>query len=79
MITTDDLPSQISINPKQEILDPYNFSTPFPEKIAAFESVIIKEALKANKGNQSKAAQLLGITERHLRSRMQKHSIINTY
>jgi two-component system NtrC family response regulator len=77
MIITDDLPSEVSINTKQEILDPYNFINPFPEKIAAFESVIIKEALKIKRGNQSKAAQLLGITERHLRSRMQKHSIIN--
>ncbi|HHJ52020.1 MAG TPA: two-component system response regulator, partial [Caldithrix abyssi] len=46
-------------------------------KVAAFERAMIRQALEMENGNQSRAAKLLGISERHLRSRMQKLDIIN--
>ena len=76
-ILTSDLPSGLNAGNGQTILDPHNFSDSYPEKIAAFERAIIKEALEIKHGNQSQAAKLMGISERHLRSRMQKLNIIN--
>jgi two-component system NtrC family response regulator len=78
VITTSDLPSGLAVSTEKDILDPYNFSDPYPEKVAAFERTMIEKALEAKQGNQSRAAELLGISERHLRSRMQKLEIINT-
>ncbi|HID39551.1 MAG TPA: sigma-54-dependent Fis family transcriptional regulator [Calditrichaeota bacterium] len=77
IITTDDLPAGLSAGSEKSILDPRNFSDPFPLKVAAFERAMIEEALELKKGNQSQAARLLGISERHLRSRMQKLEIVN--
>jgi len=62
---------------KIEGLDPTNFTDSFSEKVAAFETEMIEKALELKHGNQSRAAELLGISERHLRSRMQKLGIIN--
>ena len=78
IITTEDLPKGLSATSEQAILDPRNFASPYPEKVAAFERAMIEEALELEKGNQSRAARLLGISERHLRSRMQKLDIVNT-
>ncbi len=47
-------------------------------KEGAFETNIIRSALELKKENQSRDAKLLGISERHLRSGMQKLNIINT-
>lgn len=44
----------------------------YKNKMRAFEIEMLSEALQNTKGNQSAAARLLNITERHLRSRMQK-------
>lgn len=77
IITSADLPAGLSTASEKAILDPFDLSDPYTEKVATFESAIINEALEIKKGNQSKAAELLGITERHLRSRMQKLNIIN--
>ncbi len=78
IITTADLPPGLSTTTERDILDPYNFSDPYPEKVAAFERTMIEKALELKQGNQTQAAKLLGISERHLRSRMQKLNIINT-
>ncbi len=51
----------------------------FEEKIRAYESRLIEEALKSSEGNQSEAARALGISERHLRSRMEKLGIENVF
>jgi len=40
----------------------------------AFEYEMIHEALKQSGGNKSAAARRLGMTERHLRSRLEKMS-----
>ncbi len=78
IITTSDLPPGLSTTTEQGILDPHTFSDSYPEKVAAFEKAMIEEALGLKNGNQSQAAKLLGISERHLRSRMQKLDIVNT-
>jgi two-component system NtrC family response regulator len=78
VITTNDLPSGLSISAERAILDPHDLTDSYIEKVVAFEKTMIDEALELKKGNQSQAAKLLGISERHLRSRMQKMNIINT-
>ncbi len=78
IITTDDLPQGLDVQTEHSILDPLDFSHPYEEKLAAFERTMIEEALKLKHGNQSQAARLLGISERHLRSRMQRLNIVNT-
>jgi two-component system NtrC family response regulator len=78
IITTSDLPSGLAASTENEILDPLNFNDSYPDKVAAFEKVMIEKTLELKQGNQSRAAELLGISERHLRSRMQKLEIVNT-
>ena len=77
IITIADLPSGLHTPVENIAIDPYNFSHGFKEKVEAFEMLMINEALELKKGNQTRAAELLGISERHLRSRMQKLNIIN--
>jgi DNA-binding NtrC family response regulator len=77
IITLADLPKGLSTNSENTALDPHNFTHHYKEKVAAFETVMIKESLELKKGNQTQAAKLLGISERHLRSRMQKLNIVN--
>ena len=78
IITTNDLPSGLSTSTEKSVLDPMDFSDPYGDKVAAFETTMIDKALEIKSGNQSQAAKILGISERHLRSRMQKLDIINT-
>ncbi|MGD9898863.1 MAG: sigma-54-dependent transcriptional regulator [Calditrichaceae bacterium] len=78
IITTEDLPPGLSTSSEKSVLDPLNFADDYVSKVSAYETVMIEEALKVKNGNQSQAAKLLGISERHLRSRMQKLNIINT-
>jgi len=78
LISSHDLPAVISESNMNNILDPANFTDGFTEKVAAFETAMIEKALELKNGNQSRAAELLGISERHLRSRMQKLEIVNT-
>ena len=49
------------------------------EKVSVFETGVIEEALEKTRGNQSKAAEILGISERHMRSRMEKLGIRNRW
>ncbi len=78
LITIDDLPQGLEIQNEQSIFNPKDFSHSYEEKMTAFERTMIEEALKQKRGNQSQAAKLLGISERHLRSRMQRLNIVNT-
>ncbi|MBD3223380.1 MAG: response regulator [Caldithrix sp.] len=79
IIIKEDLPPNLHAQTEQSVLNPWDFSDGYTDKIAAFERAIIEEALKIKNGNQSRAAELLGISERHLRSRMQKLEIINPH
>ncbi|MEN8230044.1 MAG: sigma-54 dependent transcriptional regulator [Bacteroidota bacterium] len=76
IITTSDLPANLSTRSENLLLDPGDFSTSYAEKVAAYETEIITRALGISSGNQSKAAGLLNMTERHFRSRMQILDIV---
>lgn len=72
VIAANDLPLQVKTMPEKGILDPNNLDNSYEDKVKAFEKTIITEALKRTNGNKSAAARLLDITERHLRSRMER-------
>jgi two-component system NtrC family response regulator len=78
VITTSDLPAGLSLTNEKAVFDPNDFTDTYTNKIAAFETAMIDAALDLKNGNQSRAAELLGISERHLRSRMSKLNIVNT-
>jgi len=78
-ITQEDLPAQMHIISERDILDPHYLNNGYKKKMTAFESTMILEAVKLCNGNQSAAARLLNITERHLRSRMEKLGIKNRF
>jgi len=72
IITDEDLPLQLEMSYEKGLLDPRDFDGNYEEKIKNFETEMIQEALIRTKGNQSAAARELGISERHLRSRMER-------
>jgi len=78
VITTGDLPPGLSLTNENSVFDPHDFSDSYIKKVASFEIAMINAALGLKNGNQSRAAELLGISERHLRSRMSKLNIVNT-
>jgi two-component system NtrC family response regulator len=78
VITINDFTPGIKNSSESTTLNPHNFLNSYDEKLKAFESTMINNVLELKNGNQSQAAKVLGITERHLRSRMQKLNIINT-
>jgi len=71
-ITQQDLPIQLQAGSEKEIIDPHNISDTYEAKMKAFETELIQEAMRRSNGNQSAAARMLGISERHLRSRLEK-------
>ena len=71
-ITKKDLPSQINAVSEKSLLNPYDINEGYEEKVKAFERELITEALARSNGNQSAAARMLKITERHLRSRLER-------
>ncbi|MCF8294935.1 MAG: sigma-54 dependent transcriptional regulator [Bacteroidales bacterium] len=79
VISSDDLPKTLFDVNHQQLLNPNDFSISLPEKVESFEKQMIIKALEIKNGNQSKAAEMMGITERHLRSKMQKLGITNYF
>ncbi|MCK4904269.1 MAG: sigma-54-dependent Fis family transcriptional regulator, partial [Candidatus Marinimicrobia bacterium] len=77
VITIDDFTPDVMTSSASTTLNPHNFLNSYDEKLEAFETTMINDALGLKNGNQSQAAKLLGMTERHLRSRMQKYNIKN--
>ena len=77
VITINDFTSDLIISTETTALNPHNFINSYEEKLKAFETTMINDALVLKNGNQSQAANMLGMTERHFRSRMQKYNIIN--
>jgi DNA-binding NtrC family response regulator len=73
-ITVHDLPVQLHQMGERSALDPYNLESGYEKKMRTFEHEMIQESLKQSGGNKSAAARLLGMTERHLRSRLEKIS-----
>ena len=75
IITKNDLPILASVKGNERLLDPYNLDDEYELKVKTFEKVIIEEALSRANNNKSAAARIMGITERHLRSRLERISI----
>jgi len=71
-ITKSDISQFTNVNENEAQLDPYNLDDSYEVKMKLFESAMINEALNRTKGNKSAAARMLGITERHLRSRLER-------
>lgn len=71
-ITKDDLPELSAEKKSGCIFDPVDLEGGYQLKMKAFEKALIEEALKRTGGNKSAAARLIGITERHLRSRLER-------
>jgi two-component system NtrC family response regulator len=73
----NDLPNNLGVITENDLLDPRNLKDDYESKLKAFETTMIKEALLQANGNQSAAARLLGISERHLRSRLERLGLKN--
>ncbi|NIP94558.1 MAG: AAA family ATPase, partial [Akkermansiaceae bacterium] len=58
---------------RNEAADLTNPAATLPDRISALERHAIEEALAATGGNQTRAAQRLGISERTLRYKLAKH------
>jgi len=71
-ITKDDLPILAAENNINSLFNPIDLENSYDEKMKAFELAMIQEALIRTNGNKSAAARLIGITERHLRSRLER-------
>jgi two-component system NtrC family response regulator len=72
IITKDDLPFSINEKSSNRAFNPYDLDDNYETKMKLFEKTMITEALKRTNGNKSAAARILGITERHLRSRLER-------
>ncbi|HPN39102.1 MAG TPA: sigma 54-interacting transcriptional regulator, partial [Melioribacteraceae bacterium] len=71
-IDVNDLPNNLGIMTESGLLDPKNLKDDYETKMKAFEIEMINEALNQTTGNQSAAARILNISERHLRSRLER-------
>lgn len=71
-ITKDDLPNLALENSGNSMFNPIDLEGGYDAKMKAFELAMIQEALIRTNGNKSAAARLIGITERHLRSRLER-------
>ena len=74
-IAKADLPNQVGIISEKKIFDPTDLKDGYETKVKSFEREIIIEALSRTYGNKSAAARLLNMTERHLRSRIERLEI----
>jgi len=73
MITISDLPSIVRDHFVEKIEN--EGAGTFKEKIEAFEKRLIREALQKSNNVQTRAAELLGMSERHLRYKLQKYKM----
>lgn len=74
LITTRDLP--LTVQGLQSERSKYDFSTgTFEERVAVFEKRLIEDALLECNSVQTRAAELLGMTERHLRYKLKKYGM----
>ncbi len=75
LITTRDLPLTVrGIRTESDANDPTAEGT-FIERVEAFEKRLILQALQETNGVQTRAADILGITERHLRYKLKKYGM----
>ncbi|MDZ7373595.1 MAG: sigma-54 dependent transcriptional regulator [candidate division KSB1 bacterium] len=73
LITTAELPP--TLRSRLAPVPESDENATLPEKVAAFEKRLILEALEKAQGVQTRAAELLGITERNLRYKLQKYGL----
>lgn len=73
-ITRDDLPIRVS-EPYPEASGKDEMQGTFTEKVEAFEQAMILGAMKASGNVQTRAAEQLGISERHLRYKLKKYDL----
>ncbi len=72
VLASHDLPPTVhGESPQNDCTDQYSGS--FQERVEAFEQTLIRDALQAANGVQTRAATLLGMTERHLRYKLKKY------
>ena len=71
IITREDLPFSVQEKHSEGELPSGNLE----ERVAAYEQKLIREALRKTAGVQTKAAALLGLSERNLRYKMKKHGM----
>jgi two-component system NtrC family response regulator len=75
MISVRDLPMTVKgIRSESKKVDPFGEGT-FIERVEAFEKELIDQALEQAQGVQTRAAKILGITERHLRYKLNKYGM----
>ena len=72
LITSDDLPPRLREPKRDADATPELDHGTFTERVEAFEKSLIRQALHQAGGVQTRAAELLGISERHLRYRLKK-------
>ena len=70
-LAQNDFPPELKVYSEKSVFDPTSLDDGYEQKLKLFESEMIQAALEKQGGNQSAAARLLGISERHLRSRLQ--------
>lgn len=71
VIQVEDLPMTLQTS-SAKALDDFSTGT-FQERVEAFERSLIRKALDESNGVQTKAAEALGMSERHLRYKLQKY------
>lgn len=75
VISVRDLPMTVKgIQLESKKFDPFGEGT-FIERVGAFEKQLIDQALEQAEGIQTRAAKILGITERHLRYKLNKYGM----
>ncbi len=72
LLTMEDFPNLDLPSQSNTLLDPLNLEGGYETKMNAYENEMIQEALRRSGGNKSAAARMLGISERHLRSRLER-------
>ncbi|MDX9924563.1 MAG: sigma-54 dependent transcriptional regulator [Ignavibacteriaceae bacterium] len=72
LLTMEDFPNLDLPSQSNTLLDPLNLEDGYETKMNAYENEMIQEALRRSGGNKSAAARMLGISERHLRSRLER-------
>ncbi len=76
LISTRDLPSTLQQLPTENHVSVPSLSAgTFVDQVTAFEIQLIQTALAETKGVQRRAADLIGMTERHLRYKLEKYGL----
>ncbi len=73
LIAIDDLPMTIRNQFSEPLFD--SSTGTFQERVEAFEKQLIRDAMRQANGVKTHAAILLGMTERHLRYKLQKYDM----